>query len=107
MTAEEVFPADFAGAGLVAAGHVGELHVVDHRHQRLEALGDIALGGLAVVDVELQPERARGRSPRRSRHPAPACAQQIARRVARVERLDDEPDAGGQRLSAAQARLAA
>ncbi len=54
--AEDVFPADLAGAGFVAAGHVGGLHVVDHRHQRFEAPGYITLGGLAVVDVELQLE---------------------------------------------------
>jgi hypothetical protein len=53
---EDEVPADFAGAGLVASWYVGELHGLSHRHQRLQAPGDVALGGLAVVDVELQPE---------------------------------------------------
>src|SRR5271166_6879289 len=46
---EDEIPADFSGAGLVAAGNVGELHVVDDGHQRLETLGHVTLGDLAVV----------------------------------------------------------
>src|SRR6266436_9937029 len=91
---EDELPADLAGAGLVAAGHVGELHVVDHRHQCLEAAGDVTLGGLAVIDVELQPE-AVAADRRDDSGTLLLGAQQITRRVARVERLDDELEAGG------------
>src|SRR5690242_20355108 len=53
---EHIVPADLACAGLVARGHVGDLDVRDHRYELLHALGDVALGDLHMIDVELEPD---------------------------------------------------
>src|SRR5436190_13179795 len=52
--AEQVVPADFAGAGLVTLGNIADLDVVDDRHQLRETRRHIALRDLAVIGVELQ-----------------------------------------------------
>src|ERR1044071_4321580 len=91
--AEYILPADLAGAGLVPAGHVGELHMLDRGQQLFEAGGHVALGGLAVIEVELQADAV---APDRRDHGGALLlrAQQVTRRVARVERLDRQHDAG-------------
>src|SRR3954451_22727214 len=52
--AEEELVVDLAGAGLVAAGRVGELHVGDAREVRLDRRGEVTLHDLHVVDVVLE-----------------------------------------------------
>ncbi len=95
--AEHEFPADLAGAGLVAGRHVGDLHVRDDRQELLHPLGDVALGGLAVVDVELQAEPVatdrldHGRTLRLG-------VEEIAGHVAVVDRLDHHLDPARLRL---------
>jgi len=82
------------------------LHVVDRRQEGGESGRHIALRGLAVVDVELQPEPVasdRGGD----RRALLLGAQQVAGRVARVQWLYDQLDPGGEPFSPAQARLAA
>jgi hypothetical protein len=80
--------------------------VVDDRHQRFESPGYVALRGLAVVDVELQPEPVMPDC-RDNRGTLLLGAQQIAGRVARVEGLDDKLDTGGQGLVAGLAATCA
>ena len=72
--AEHVGPADLAGAGLVARRHVGDLHVRDHRHELLHALGDVALGRSGSGRRRTAARAGRARSPRRSPRPAPGCS---------------------------------
>ena len=78
----------------------------DQRHQRLEPPRDVALCRLAMIDVELQPDRVRadGRDER-------GClllgSQDVAGDVALVDRLDHQPHAGRCASSAAQARRTA
>ena len=45
-----------------ARRHVGDLHMGDDRHVFLHALGHVALGGLAVIDVELQADAISARA---------------------------------------------
>ncbi len=62
----------------------------DEGEQALEAAGDVALGDLAVIDVELQKDLP---APDRldHRHRLVGGVEEIARHVAMVDRLDEEP----------------
>src|SRR5205823_671630 len=84
---EHVFPADLAGPRLVPAGHIGQLHVLDRGQQLFQAGGHVALRGLAVIDIELQPDAL---APDRRDNGGALLlrTQQIAGRVALVQWLD-------------------
>jgi len=51
---EEVGVVDFAAAGFVPSGVVGQLNVADAGQAVAQGVGQFALGALGVVDVELQ-----------------------------------------------------
>ena len=55
---------DFARAGFVARGRIGDLHVRDPRQVALDRLGEVAFHDLHVIDVVLQ-EQVVGSRPRR------------------------------------------
>ena len=69
----------------------------DHRHVQFHPLGHVALGGLAVIDIELQPEPV---APDRldDRGPLRLGVEEVAGHVAVVDRLDRQPHSAGQRL---------
>ena len=94
---KDVGPADFAGAGLVAVRDVGDLHVGDEGHEGFHALRDVALGDLAVVDVELEAEAVAADG----FDDGGALGHRVeveAWHVAMVDGFDDEGDAAGSGL---------
>ena len=52
--AKHVGPADLAGSRLISSRNIGDLDMRDQRHELLHAFGDVTLGDLHMVDVELQ-----------------------------------------------------
>src|SRR5947207_10626950 len=81
--AEQILPADLAGARLVPVGHVADLDVLDLWHQLAEPRREIALRDLAVIRVELQADAvAADRLDDRRALLLPR--QEIAGRIARV-----------------------
>src|SRR5260370_23925694 len=82
---------DLAGARLVAAGSVGDLDVRDAREVALDGGDEISLHHLHMVDVVLKIDVFASRL-RDDVERLPRVAEVEARDVARVDRLDEEPD---------------
>ena len=83
---------DLAGARLVAARVVGELHVRDARQVLLQRRGQLAFHALRVVDVVLH-VRVVGADLVEDRQRLRRAAQVEAGDVEGVDRLDQQPDA--------------
>src|SRR5438477_9803840 len=82
---------DLAGAGLVAAGIVGQLYMGDATKMLLQAARDVALHHLHVVNVVLDKEIVRPDvADELSR--LLGAAEEEAGNIDRVDRLDQKPD---------------
>jgi hypothetical protein len=89
--AEQEGIVDLSGAGLVAAGIVGELDVGDPAEMFLQAARDVALHHLHVVDVVLHEQIARA-DVADELNGLLGPVQEEAGNIEGVDRLDQEPD---------------
>src|SRR5579864_8563078 len=89
---EQIGEVDLALIGLVPAGNIGDLHMRVAAPEVPRVLREVALGDLAVIEIELQPDiwalDAIEKADRRLRR-----SEEIAGIVARIERLDQQCDA--------------
>src|SRR5271165_72151 len=92
--AEQEEVVDLAGSGFVAAGIVGELDVADAAKLRLDGAGEIALHHLRMVDIVLQLQVVGTHGCDDLQRRAGAIHEE-PRHVAAVDRLQQQPDAGG------------
>ena len=86
---EHIGPANLSGPRLMPRRHIRNLHMRNHRHQRLHSLCDVPLRHLTVINVELKPnplppQRLHHRRPLRRR------VQKEPRHVPVIDRLQHD-----------------